>query len=101
MLLPMIAALIISCVLHPPPQYLGTVFVCCLFNALLHPGDVLVLVCVGVVEDCGTGADIIGKVRHVGAVMTYHQQSPHETAEYPVPCAAMDPEMFPEGLIFS
>jgi hypothetical protein len=55
-----------------PPQYLGAVIVCCLFSALLHSGDVCVLVCVGAVEDCGTGADVIGKVRHVGAVMTYH-----------------------------
>jgi hypothetical protein len=85
MLRPVIAALIISCVLHPP-RYLGTVIVCCLFSALLHPGDVRVLVCVGVVEDCGTGADVIGKVRHV--------------AGDPVLCAAINPEMFPEGLIF-
>ncbi len=55
-----------------PPQYLGAVIVCCLFSTLLYPGDVRVLVCVGAVEDRGTGADIIGKVRHVGAVMTYH-----------------------------
>jgi hypothetical protein len=54
------------------PQYLGMVIVCCLFSALLHPGEVCVLVCVGAVEDCGTGNDVIGKVRHVGAVMTYH-----------------------------
>ena len=55
-----------------PPQYLGAVIVCCLFSALLHPGDIHVLVCVGAVEDCGTGDDVIGKVRHVGAIMTYH-----------------------------
>jgi hypothetical protein len=54
------------------PQYLGTLIVCCLFNAPLHPGDICVLVCVGVVEDCGTGNDVIGEVRHVGAIMTYH-----------------------------
>ena len=55
-----------------PPQYLGAVIVCCLFSTLLYPGDVRVLVCVEAVEDCGTSALIIGKVRHVGAVMTYH-----------------------------
>ncbi len=55
------------CTAHP--QYLGTVIVCCLFSALLYPGDVRVLVCVGAVEDCGTGGDVIGKVRHVGAIM--------------------------------
>ena len=54
------------------PQYLGMVIVCCLFSAFHHPGDVGVLVCVGALEDCGTGADVIGKVRQVGAVMTYH-----------------------------
>jgi hypothetical protein len=54
------------------PQYLGTVIVCCLFSALIHPDDVHILVCVGAVEDCSTGADVIGKVRHVGVVMTYH-----------------------------
>ncbi len=54
------------------PQYLDTVIDCCLFSALLHPGDVRVLVCVGAVEDCSTSADIIGEVRHVGAIMTYH-----------------------------
>ena len=54
------------------PQYLGTVIVCCLFSALLHPGNIRVLVCVGSVEDCGTGDNIIGKVRHVEAVMIYH-----------------------------
>ena len=55
-----------------PPQYLGTAIVCCLFSALLHPVDVRVLVCVGAVEDCGTGANVIGKVRHVEAVITNH-----------------------------
>ena len=55
-----------------PPQYLGGAIVCCLFSTLLYPGDVRVLVCVEAVEDCGTSADIIGKVRHVGAIMTYH-----------------------------
>jgi hypothetical protein len=57
-----------------PPQYLGAVIVCRLFSALLHPGDIRVLVGVGAVEDCGTGADVIGKVRHVGTIMTmtYH-----------------------------
>jgi hypothetical protein len=54
------------------PQYLGTLIVCCLFSALLHPGNVCVLVCVGEVEDCGTGDNIIGEVRHIGAIMTYH-----------------------------
>jgi hypothetical protein len=54
------------------PQYLDMVIVYCLFSAPLHPGDIRVLVCVGAVEDCGTGADVIGEVRHVGAVMTYH-----------------------------
>ncbi len=54
------------------PQYLGMVIVCCLFSALLHPGDVCVLVYVRAVEDSGTGDNIIGEVRHVGAVMTYH-----------------------------
>jgi hypothetical protein len=58
------------CTAHP--QYVGMAIVCCLFSALLHPGDIRMLVCVGAVEDCGTGADVIGKVRHVGAVMTYH-----------------------------
>jgi hypothetical protein len=53
-----------------PSQYLGGVIVCCLFCTLLYTGDVHVLVCVGSVEDRGTGADIIGKVRHVGAAMT-------------------------------
>ncbi len=48
------------------------VIVCCLFSAILYPGDIHVLVCMGAVEDCGTGADVIGKVRHVGDVMTYH-----------------------------
>jgi hypothetical protein len=55
-----------------PPQYLGVVIVCRLFSALQHPDDVRKLVYVGAVEDCGTGADVIGKVRHLGAVMTYH-----------------------------
>ncbi len=54
------------------PQYLGTVIVPCLFSAPLHSGDVRILVCVGAVEDCGTGDSVIGKVRHVGAVITYH-----------------------------
>jgi hypothetical protein len=54
------------------PQYLGILIVCYLFSAPLHPGDIRVLVCVGAVEDCCTGNDIIGKVRHVEAVMTYH-----------------------------
>jgi hypothetical protein len=54
------------------PQYLGTVIVCCLFSALLHPGDIRLLVPVEAVEDWGTGNNIIGKVRHVGAIMTYH-----------------------------
>jgi hypothetical protein len=54
-----------------PPQYLGAVIGCCLFSTLLYPGDVHVLVCVGALDDCGTSADIIGKMRHVGAVMTY------------------------------
>ncbi len=54
------------------PQYLGTVIVCCLFSALLHPGDVHVLICVGAVEDCSTGNNVIGEVRQVGAIMTYH-----------------------------
>ena len=83
-----------------PPQYLGAVTVCRLFSTLLYPGDVRVLVCVGAIEDRGTSADIIGKVRHVGAIVTYHQQSPHEPTKDPVTCAAIDPEMFPEGLIF-
>ncbi len=48
------------------------VIVCCLFSALLHPGDISVLVCVGAAEDYGTGADIIGKVGQIGAVMIYH-----------------------------
>jgi hypothetical protein len=43
-----------------------------LFSASLHPGDVRVLVRVGAVDDYSTGNDVIGKVRHVGAVMTYH-----------------------------
>ncbi len=59
-----------------PPQYLGTVIICCLFSALLHPGDIRVLVHVGAVDDRGTSADILGKVRHVGAVMIYHWRSP-------------------------
>ncbi len=54
------------------PQYLGMVNVCCLFSAPLHPGDARVLVCVGAVEDYSTGNDVIGEVRQVGAVMTYH-----------------------------
>ncbi len=54
------------------PQYLGAVIVCCLFSTLLYPCDVFVLVCVGAVDDRGTSTDIFGKVRHVGAVMTYH-----------------------------
>jgi hypothetical protein len=54
------------------PKYLGTIIVCCLFSAPLHPGENRVLVCVGAIEDCGTGDNVIGKVRHVGAVMTYH-----------------------------
>jgi hypothetical protein len=54
------------------PQYLGTAIVHCLFSAPLHLGDVCVLVCVGAVEVCGAGNNIIGEVRHVGAVMTYH-----------------------------
>ncbi len=61
-----------DCCLNNHPQDLGVVIVCCLFSALLHPGDVCILVCVGAVEDCGTGADIIGKVRHLEAIMTYH-----------------------------
>jgi hypothetical protein len=48
------------CTAHP--QYLGTVIVCCLFSAPLHPGDVCVLVCVGAVEDFSTGDEVIGKV---------------------------------------
>jgi hypothetical protein len=55
-----------------PPQYLDAVVVCCLFSTLLYPGDVYVLVCVRAVDDRGTSADIIGKVRHVGAIMTCH-----------------------------
>jgi hypothetical protein len=54
------------------PKYLGTIIVCCLLSALLHPGDVRLLVCVEVVEDCGAGDNVIGKVRHVAAIMTYH-----------------------------
>jgi hypothetical protein len=50
-------------------QYLGTVVVCCLFSAPLHPGDVNVLVCVGAGEVCGTGNDAVGKVRHVEAII--------------------------------
>jgi hypothetical protein len=46
-----------------PPQYLSTVIVCCLFSAPLHPGDIRILICVGAVEDCGTGDNVIGKVR--------------------------------------
>ncbi len=70
------------------------------FSALLIPGDIRILVRVGAVEDCGTGNNIIGKVRHVGAIMTYHYISPHEPTEDPVTCAAINPEMFPEELIF-
>jgi hypothetical protein len=55
-----------------PAQYLGVVIVCCLFSTLLCPGDIHVLVRVGAIDDHGTSADIIGKVRHVGAVMTNH-----------------------------
>jgi hypothetical protein len=80
-------------------QYLGAVVICCLFSTLLYPGDVRLLVCVGAVDDRGTSADIIGKVRHVGAVMTNHYQTPHETTEDPVPCTPIYPKMFPEGLI--
>ena len=58
------------CTAHP--QYLGMVIVCCLFSALLHPGDVRVQVYVGAVEDSSTGDNVIGEVRHVGAIMTYH-----------------------------
>jgi hypothetical protein len=57
--------------LHPP-QYLGLVVICCLFNTLLYPDDIRELVCVGAVDDCGTGTDIVGKVRHVGAVIINH-----------------------------
>jgi hypothetical protein len=67
----MIAALIISCVLHPP-QYLGAVVIHCLFSTLFYPGDVRVLVSVRAVDDCGASADIIGKVGHVGVVTTNH-----------------------------
>ncbi len=63
----------ISCVLHTPNILdLGTVIVCCLFSTLLYPGDICVLVRVGAVDDRGTSADILGKVSHVGAIMTYH-----------------------------
>jgi hypothetical protein len=55
-----------------PPQYLGVVVIFCLCSTLLYPGDIRVLVCVRAVDDCGTSADIIGKVRHVGAVMANH-----------------------------
>jgi hypothetical protein len=55
-----------------PPQYLGAVVICCLFNTLLYPGEVRILVRVGAVDNCGTSADIIGKVGHVEAVMTNH-----------------------------
>jgi hypothetical protein len=55
-----------------PSQYFGTVIVCCLFSTLLYPGDFCVLVCVGAIDDRSTSADIIGKVRHVGVVVTYH-----------------------------
>jgi hypothetical protein len=83
-----------------PPIYLSTVIICCLVSTLLYPGNVCVLVCVGAIDDRGTSADIISKVRHVGAVMTYKLQFPHETTEDSVPFTSIDPEMFQEGLIF-
>jgi hypothetical protein len=55
-----------------PPQHLRAVVICCLFSTLLYPGNVCVLVYVGAVDDHGTSADIIGKVGHVGAIMTNH-----------------------------
>ncbi len=55
-----------------PPQYLCAVIICCLFNTLLYPGDVRALVHAEAIDDRGTTADIIGKVRYVRAVMTYH-----------------------------
>jgi hypothetical protein len=55
-----------------PPQYLSTVVVSCLFSTLLHPGDVSVLVIVGALDTPCTNADIIGKVRHVRAIMINH-----------------------------
>jgi hypothetical protein len=79
-----------------PPQYLGPVISCCLFSTLLYPGGICVLVCVGAVDDRGTSADIIGMVRHVGAIMTNHEQPLHETTKDPVPCASVDPKMFSE-----
>jgi hypothetical protein len=83
-----------------PPQYLGAVVICCLFSSLLYPGDVHVLVHVGAVDDRSTCADIIGKVGHVGAVMTNHLQPLYETTEDPFPCAPNYPKMFPERLMF-
>jgi hypothetical protein len=55
-----------------PPQYLGAVVICCLFSTLFYPGDVRILVHMGAVDNHGTCADIIGKVGHVGAIMTNH-----------------------------
>jgi hypothetical protein len=66
-----IAALMISYVLHPH-NILGGVIVCCLFNTLLYPGDIHVLVIMGALDDLGTRADVVGKMRHVKATMTYH-----------------------------
>jgi hypothetical protein len=55
-----------------PPQYLGAVIVCCLFSTLLYPGDIRGLVCVGALVVSDKSTDIISKVGHVGAIMTYH-----------------------------
>jgi hypothetical protein len=82
------------------PQYLGMVVICCLFSTLPYPGEVRVLVRVRAVDDGSTSADIIGKVGHVGAIMTNHLQPLHETTIDPVPCTPIYPKMFPEGLIF-
>jgi hypothetical protein len=83
-----------------PHQYLGTLAVRCLFISLLYPGDICVLVCVKAVDNRCTSTNIIGKVGHVGAVMTNCLQPLHETTEDPVPCAPIYLKMFPKGLIF-
>jgi hypothetical protein len=59
-------------VCYTPPQYLGAVVICSLFSTLLYPGDLHLSVLMGAVDNRSAGADIIGKVGHVGAIMTNH-----------------------------